>query len=236
MVRVIRFSSLRALICLGIALGVSAPLAGCVAVVAGAAAGGYTLATEQRSPQQLARDAAIGAAAHKMWSDANIELGRDVEATVYDGRLLITGIVPNADLKAQGEKVARTIDGVKEVYNEVQVGQPTNVGQDARDNIVSNTLRAKLLGDAEVRSSNFTVHTLNGIVYIIGYARNEPERDRVISYARNLSNVSRVVSYISVGETPPSGGSTAGGSAPASDSPPVAAPVRRDSIEVTPLQ
>lgn len=234
-------SSRHVVIYLGLALLGATPLSGCIAVVGGAAAGGYTLATEQRSPAQLAQDAAIGAVAHKAWADNNVDLARDVEATVYDGQVLITGMVPNAEMKAQAEQLVRPLQGVTQVYNEVQVGQPTNLATDARDNVVSNTLRAQLLGDAQVRSSNFTVHTLNGIVYIIGYARNGAERDRVISYARNLSNVARVVSYIRVGDTQPataSSGSSANSPGSSATAAPetLTAPAPRDSIEVTPLQ
>jgi osmotically-inducible protein OsmY len=234
-------SSRRAIIYLGLTLASAAPLSGCIAVVGGAAAGGYTLATEQRSPQQLAQDAAIGAVAHKAWADNNIDLARDVEATVYDGQVLITGIVPTAEMKAQAEQLVRPLQGVTQVYNEVQVGQPTNLATDARDNIVSNSLRAQLLGDSQVRSSNFTVHTLNGVVYIIGFARNGAERDRVISYARNLSNVTRVVSYIRVGDAQPATASSGSGANASTSSAPstpetLTAPAPRDSIEVTPLQ
>jgi osmotically-inducible protein OsmY len=241
---VIRSSSLRAFLCLGGALAVVTPLAGCVvAAVGGAAAGGYTLVTEERTPQQLAQDASIAAVAHKNWSDANVELARDLTATVYDGRLLITGIVPSADMKDQAEQLARKIDGVKEIHNEVEVGQPTNLAQDARDNVVSNTLRTQLLTDSEVRSPNFIVHTMNGVLYIMGYGRNAAERDRVLAYARSLANVKRVVYFIRVGDqspaSVPASGTSApasGTNAPASDSMPVAAPTPRDTIEVTPLQ
>jgi osmotically-inducible protein OsmY len=241
---VIRSSSLRALFCLGGAFAVAAPLAGCVvAAVGGAAAGGYTLVTEERTPQQLAQDASIGAVAHKNWSDANVELARDLTATVYDGRLLITGIVPNAAMKDQAEELARKVDGVKEIHNEVEVGQPTNIAQDARDNVVSNTLRTQLLTDSDVRSSNFIVHTMDGVLYIMGYARNAPERDRVLAYARNLANVKRVVYFIRVGDQAPANAPASGTSAPASgantpasDSMPVGAPTPRDTIEVTPLK
>jgi osmotically-inducible protein OsmY len=234
---VIRLSSFRALLCLGAAFAVTAPLAGCVvAAVGGAAAGGFTLATEERTPQQIAQDAAIAAVAHKNWSDANVELARDLTATVYDGRLLITGIVPNAAMKAQAEDLVRKIDGVKEIHNEVEVGPPTNFGQDARDNIVSNSLRAKLLTDSEVRSSNFTVHTMDGVVYIMGFARNAGERDRVLAYARNLDNVKRVVYFIRVGGQAPANVPAANPSQPPSDSMPMTAPTPRDTIEVTPLQ
>jgi len=219
------------------------PLTGCIVpLVAGTAVGGYTLATQQRSAEQIARDAAIGAAAHKYWADASSDLARDLSATVYNGELLITGIVPNQAMKDMGEKLARQIDGVGKIENRAQVGQPTTFGQDARDNYVSNALRTKLLADAQVRSSNYTVHTLNGIVYIMGYARNQPEADLVLSYARNLSNVTRVESFIHVGNetgAPATAPPAAPNNAPPPvegppDAPPAAAP--RGSIEVQPLQ
>lgn len=234
----------RAILHLAILAAAAMPLSGCVLpLIAGTAVGGYTLATEHRSPEQLARDAAIGAAAHKYWADASSDLARDLTATVYDGELLITGLVPNQDMKDAAERLARQIDGVKKIDNFVQVGPPTNLAQDARDNYVSNALRAQLLTDSQVRSSNFTVHTLDGIVYILGYARNAPERDRVLGYARNLSNVDRVVSLIEVGNEPtaPPPSSAAPGAAPANapQSPPEAlppAPAPRPTIQVQPLQ
>jgi osmotically-inducible protein OsmY len=222
----------------------AAPLAGCVVpLVAGTAAGGYTLVTEQRSPEQLARDAATTATAHKYWADASSDLARDVSATAYDNELLITGIVPNQQMKDAAERLARQVQGVTRIYNEVQVGPLTNFGQDARDNYVSNALRTQLLADPQVRSSNYIVHTLNGIVYIMGYARNGAERELVLSYARNLPNVSQVKSYIKVGNEagpPPIPVGSAPGSAPSNAPPPPEAPPapapRGGAIEVQPIQ
>jgi osmotically-inducible protein OsmY len=236
-----RFYS-RATVLLAVMLA-AAPLAGCVLpIVAGTAVGGYTLATQQRSPEQLARDAAYAAAAHKYWADASTDLARDVSATTYNNELLITGIVPNQQMKDAAERLARQVQGVTRIYNEVQVGQPTNFGQDARDNYVSNALRTQLLADPQVRSSNYVVHTLNGIVYILGYARNGAERDLVLSYARNLSNVARVKSYIKVGnEAGPAPTEAPARNAPSSapppppEAPPAPAP-RGGPIEVQPIQ
>jgi osmotically-inducible protein OsmY len=230
---------------------VAMPLSGCVVpLIAGTAVGGYTLATQQRSPEQLARDAAIAAAAHKYWADASSDLARDLSATTYNNELLITGIVPNPAMKEMAEKLARQIDGVGKIDNRAQVGQPTTFGQDARDNYVSNALRTQLLADSQVRSSNYTVHTLNGVVYIMGYARNQGENDLVLSYARNLSNVQHVESFIHVGNEPSAppdnagqggsgqGGSGQGSAPPPPDSPPDAPPAAapRGSIEVQPLK
>lgn len=233
----------RATVLLAVMLA-AAPLAGCVLpLVAGTAVGGYTLATQQRSPEQLARDAALAAAAHKYWADASTDLARDVSATTYNNELLITGIVPNQQMRDAAERLARQVQGVGRIYNEVQVGQPTNFGQDARDNYVSNALRTQLLADPQVRSSNYVVHTLNGIVYIMGYARNGAERDLVLSYARNLSNVSQVKSYIKVGneagaapaEAFPRNAPSSAPPPPPPEAPPAPAP-RGGAIEVQPIQ
>ena len=235
----------RATVFLAVLIAAS-PLAGCVVpLVAGTAVGGYTLLTEQRSPEQLARDAAFAAAAHKYWADASTDLARDVSATTYDNDLLITGIVPNQQMKEAAERLARQIQGVGRIYNEVQVGPPTNFGQDARDNYSSNALRTQLLADPQVRSSNYVVHTLNGIIYIMGYARNGAERDLVLSYARNLPNVSQVKSFIRVGDEARSAPAPAPArGAPSSlqpppppppEAPPAPAP-RGGAIEVQPLR
>lgn len=213
------------------------PLAGCVLpLVAGTAVGGYTLVTEHRSPEQLARDAAIEAAAHKYWADASTDLARDLSATAYDNDLLITGMVPNAAMKEKGGQLAHQVEGVKRIYNEAQVGPPTTFGRDARDDYVSNALRAKLLADPEVRSSNFIVHTEDGVVYIMGYARNGAERERVLSYARNLPNVDRVVSFVQVGNEPAPAAESGNAAPPAESAPPSAAPEPSAPIQVQPLK
>jgi hypothetical protein len=108
---------------------------------------------------------------------------------------------------------------------------------------VSNALRTQLLADSQVRSSNYVVHTLNGIVYIMGYARNGAERDLVLSYARNLPNVSQVKSYIRVANeagsapspSPARGAPSSLQPPPPPEAPPAPAP-RGGSIEVQPIQ
>ena len=239
-----RRSPFRTLLMLTAMLAGPVLLSGCIVAAGGAAVGGYTLATEERSPTQLAKDAAIAAVAHKNWLDYNTDLARDLDATVYDGRLLITGIVPKEEWRQEAVKRAWQVDGVREVYDEIQVGPDTGIVQDARDNVISQRLRLTLLGDGEIRSSNFIVHTLNGTVYILGSARNQAELDRVIGYAKNLADVKRVVSYIKIAQagtaappasTPPAP-TVAPAAPPASAAPSGTPPTRRDQIDVTPLQ
>jgi osmotically-inducible protein OsmY len=148
--------------------------------------------------------------------------------------------VPQEEWRAEAVKRAWQADGVKEVYNEIEVGPDTHFMGEARDTLISTQLRNDLRFDTHIKSINYTVNTEAGVVYIIGSARSQRELDRVTDYARNTRNVRRVVSYVRIrtGEpataqatgAPPQAPTTA-----AEDTPPNA-PTPRAAIEVTPLK
>lgn len=236
----------RALMLAGTIAALAPSLAGCLVAAAGAgAAGGYSVFGQELAPDQQFKDRTIGAVIPANWDKYNTELAHDVTATVYDGRVLLTGRVPKEEWRDAAVKGAWQANGVKEVYNEIEVGPDTHFMDEARDTVISSRLRGDLLADTHVKSINMTVRTENGVVYVIGSARSHEELDRVTGYARNIPNVRRVVSYVRIrgGEPPVAEGSgpapAAGG---ASAAPPVAqdepstAPTPRAAIEVTPLK
>ena len=49
-----------------------------------------------------------------------------------------------------------------------------------------------------VNSLNYSIETVNKLVYIIGIARSEDERDLVINIAREVYGVEEVIDYISI--------------------------------------
>jgi osmotically-inducible protein OsmY len=239
----------RTLILAGLLLATAPSLSGCLVAAAGAggAAGGYTILGQERSPEQQVKDTAIAADVSQSWGNYNQEVAHDLTATVYNGRVLITGRVPKAEWRQEAVKLAWKADGVKEVYDEIEVGPDTHFMDEARDAVISTRLRNDMLFDKEVRSINYTVRTENGVVYVIGTARSQQELNRVTDYARNIPNVRRVVSYVRIrsGE-PAEAGAAAPAPAPASapaaappatsEDTPAGAPTPRATIEVQPLK
>ena len=231
----------------GLASAGSASLGGCILAVAGAGAGGGYALTQERSLSDTARDAGIHALVAQSWKQYNIKLSEDLDTTVYEGRVLITGTVPSEEWRAEAVKRAWKVDGVKEVYDEIQVGPDEGFMQDMGDTTITSKLKAQLVGDGDVKSINYTVTTVKGVVYIIGSARSQAELDRVVNHARNISNVRRVVSYIRIrtGEPPKErpGDAPLPSAAPPSAAPPAAGaeepittPTPRQEIQVTPLK
>jgi osmotically-inducible protein OsmY len=242
-------SRLRAILLAGTMLATLPLLTGCPIVAVGAgAAGGYATLAQERSASDQFKDLTIRSLVSKSWDEYSPDLPHNLDATVYEGRVLITGRLANEQLRQEAIQRAWKVDGVKEVYDEIGVGPETHFSDEARDSVISTRLKNDLVWDGQVKSINYTIKTENGIVYIIGSARTKDEMERVTGYARNIPNVRRVVSYVRVRPGEPVAAQAANSSpapvvqpsptaAPTALTAPAAdAPTQRSTIDVTPLR
>jgi osmotically-inducible protein OsmY len=145
--------------------------------------------------------------------------------TVYQGRVLLTGTAPGPEIKAAAEQKVRGVNGVRVIYNEMVVGPPPSINQNASDTWISAQVRSQSLLAVDVRSSNYLVAADRGTVYLLGTASSAVELDRAIQIARYVPGVLRVVSYVDVRPGMPGGGMPPPGPAPypsASEPPPMA--------------
>ncbi len=211
-------------------LSLLALLPGCIAATAGGVA---VAASADRSISDQVTDATIKGAISAVWRKNNSEMASGLACDVYEGRVLITGRVPNPAWIEDAIRTAWRVKGVQQVYNEVTVGPVSTTGDDLNDGFISTRLRNELLWDADVRSVNFIVTTSDHVVFLLGSARTPEELERVTAYARNIPNVKRVVSYVQVRGNP----------APAATAPPpppatsgVGAPPASQPIQSQPLQ
>ncbi len=185
-----------------VALALGTGLSGCVpAVVAGAGAVG-TSALQERGMGGTAQDTAIRTGINARMFDSDVEMLRQVDLTVYDGRVMLTGVVDTAAQKARAGDIARSTNGVRDVYNHIQVNPTEEEETAVRDRIIATKLRAFLAGDRDVRGLNLGVTVSERVVYILGVTRSAEERERVLAHARNMDYVRGVVSHIEVVETP----------------------------------
>jgi osmotically-inducible protein OsmY len=132
--------------------------------------------------------------------DSNIFIA--LTLSVYEGRVMMTGILKNQDDVDFTVKTAWGVDGVKEVINEIIIDPSGRSGSFAADTFIVTQLRAKLLLDKDVSAVNYSVDAVRGIVYIIGVAQSQDELDRVIGYARNIRYVDRVVNHAILKDDP----------------------------------
>ena len=115
-----------------------------------------------------------------------------------------TGIGPEiSDKREEREALVREVEvdawqinGVHEVFNELQVTDRGGVSDYLTDARIATQLRFKLMRDGDIASINYTIEAINKIVYLIGIAQSQQELERVTGHARTISGVSKVVSYV----------------------------------------
>ena len=183
-------------------------LCGCpVAIVGGlAAAGGAGYAANQeRGAGGVAGDFTIKTNIQNAWLQAKPTIEGNLGVTVYQGRALLTGHAPTAEAKAQAQRLASGVPGVRTVYNEIEVAPNETVWSSAKDAWITSQVRSDLIFNSQIRSDNYTIETVDRSVYLIGSARSQAELDAATTAARYVSGVKRVVSYVEIRPGAPAG-------------------------------
>lgn len=185
-------------------VSVSLPLGGCWGVLLGAGATAGVAAAQEGGVQTAVSDTQIRLQITDLWLKQDVDMYRRLSMTVKEGRVLITGNVPTPDARVNAIRLAWQAEGVKQVINEINVDNGEGITGYATDVWITTQMKSKLLVDKYVQSINYTVDTVNGVVYLMGVAQDRKELDRVINHAREISRVRNVVSYVRLrGETPP---------------------------------
>lgn len=120
----------------------------------------------------------------------------DIDLTLSDGRLLLTGTMRSEEGRAVLVERARVVKGVKQVIDEVVIADKTSRGQGWDDSEIDRTLKTRWLTSKGVDSRNYKVSVSQGVVYVIGRARDDQELQNALAIARDVKGVSRVVSYV----------------------------------------
>jgi osmotically-inducible protein OsmY len=177
-------------------------LSGCLSTAIGAASAVGVAGTSEKGVVGAVDDTVIRATINSLWMDYNIDMWRTLGLDIYEGRVLVTGKVEKAEHRVEAVKLCWRAEGVKEVINEVKVTEEGHLGTYTRDVWISTQLRSRLVFDKHVMSVNYSVDTVDQVVYLMGIARDQNELDKVINHARSLSYVKQVVNYVILRDDP----------------------------------
>lgn len=174
------------------ALLVAIPLVnGCAPVlVGGAAATGVVVAQDRRTVGTITEDQGIELKAASRISD-KIKDGH-VNVTSYNRMVLLTGEVPNAAAKATAEKIARAVENVRSVYNELQVAGNSSLTARANDSYLTSKVKARFVDAQKFNPIHVKVVTENSVVHLLGLV-NRKEADDATQIARTTGGVQKVV-------------------------------------------
>lgn len=174
----------------------AAGLSGCAAVVgAGAVVGGA--AAEERGLRGRTSDLGVQAKVLDKFAQERLRLISDIGVEVYEGRVLLTGATTDTALSDKAVALTYQVDGVQAVINEIQ-HVPSGVADFAHDTWITAQLVSKITFDKDILSINYSVETVNRVVYIIGIAQNRAEVEKVVAHASNIEYVTKVVNHVRI--------------------------------------
>ncbi|CAK9886111.1 MAG: Osmotically-inducible protein Y [Candidatus Erwinia impunctatus] len=149
-------------------------LQGCVAAVIGSAALATKTATDPRSVGTQVDDGTLELrVANALAKDQQIRNDAHISATAYQGKVLLTGQAPAADVASRARQIAMGVEGAQEVYNEIRIGANATLGTASSDTWISTKVRSQLLTSNQVKASNVKVTTENGEVFLLGLVTQE---------------------------------------------------------------
>lgn len=162
-------------------------------IVAGVA-GGATVAVQDRSATQAAKDYATWAKIrHYYIQSGRAGLPTSVNVEVVENRVHLTGKVPVPESRIEAARLAWQADGVSAVTNDIIVNDVSSLTNYTLDKWIFTQVKSRLLLERYVRSVNYSIEVVNATVYVMGIALNAAELDRVAHVIRSIRGVKNVV-------------------------------------------
>jgi osmotically-inducible protein OsmY len=159
-----------------------------------AAAGCATSPNLDQSLSDIGADAALKGV---LFADRSHDYG-DVDLTIYEGRLMLTGTMKSEEGHRKLIENAWKADGVDQVIDEVIVGDGASFGRGLEDARIDAALRAQLITDSDVKAGQFKASVSKGVVYLLGVTHSEADLNAALDIARSISGVDKVVSHVLV--------------------------------------
>ena len=116
-----------------------------------------------------------------------------VSVNSFNRHVLITGEVKDEKMKAEVEQQIKTIDGVKQIENDLEIAPVSSLGVRSNDLVISSKVKAAIVDTKDLYLSAFKVHTDRGVVYLMGRV-TQREGKLAAEVARNAaSKIKKVV-------------------------------------------
>jgi len=193
--------SKRVLVMALIAGTVASTLSACVPLVVGGAVAGTVAASDRRTFGAQTEDKTISVKADIKMPNVVGDAGH-VNVNSFNRRVLITGEVRDAAMKAAVEREVKAIEGVVMVVNELEIAGPSSYTSRSNDALITTKVKASLVDAKDISANSFKVVTERGAVYLMGRV-TQREATQAAEIARGVNGVNKVVKvfeYISEDE------------------------------------
>ena len=127
--------------------------------------------------------------------------GRHVNVETKKGIVMLRGKIDSAEAKSAAEEIAKGIEGVKGVKNELQIVAPRDrEAFEAKDEDITKRVKQHIAKDSRLKNTDIDVKTNAGVVSLTGEVKNIDLSARASEVTRNTPGVRSVKNDLSFKE------------------------------------
>ena len=140
----------------------------------------------------------VNIAAKFINSDDNLFV--DVGTNVLEGRVLLTGLVDNQEIRIDAVRRVWEVDGVIEVINEIQIGNRATLKEYAQDVWITTQVRSVAAKAVGLRVISYNFETIQGKVYVAGITSRPKQLEDLLIAIKSIKGVKEIINYVIVKE------------------------------------
>jgi hyperosmotically inducible periplasmic protein len=123
----------------------------------------------------------------------------EINVEVYKGVVQLNGFVDNEKEKAQAETVAKAVEGVKGVENNLAIKQGKHTsGEIMDDSALTAKVKSALIDDPATKAGDIKVETRQGVVQLSGFVSTQAQKDAATNVAQAVTGVKSVQNGLTV--------------------------------------
>ncbi len=152
----------------------------------------------QRAPGEQIDDAALLTSVKSALAAESAETAADVNVDVNRGQVKLSGFVDNANDRSRAVEVARGVDGVKSVQNDIAIGGSSSAGEVIDDSILTAKVKTALIASPDTKAHQINVETKDGVVQLSGFVDTNAAKSAATTVAKSVTGVKDVKNELSV--------------------------------------
>ena len=122
----------------------------------------------------------------------------NITVSVINGNVLLAGNVQNREKRLELIQKVWEIEGVEEIYNEVEIGPQNSITEKTEDFVFEAKIENRLLFEPGIFSNNYSVDVVNGKVYVMGISSDIEEKTKVENFLNNMNDIKKLILLLDI--------------------------------------
>ena len=154
------------------------------------------VAEGERSLGTVIDDATIKVNIAAKFLNADNNLFVNINTSTLEGRVLLTGLVDTQEIRIEAVRLVWEVEGVKEIINEIEIGNRSTIKDYASDLWINTQARAIAAKTIGIKAITFNFETIKAKIYIAGITTRPDLLEEMIEALKSIKGVNEIVNYV----------------------------------------